>query len=377
VPGTPAGVSTTTTSIDLTWNASTDAVSEVIDYHIYRDGAPDPVAAVASVSTGTVSFVDVGLAPSSSHTYRISAIDEAGNESAKGGASASIQVMAPDLNPPTVPGTPSGTAAGKTSIDVTWSASTDDGGAPITYRVYRDGGTSPIGTITSASTTTVTYEDAGLDVGSTHTYRVDAIDESGNPSAKSATSVPVSSGGTFWSDGFDTADFSAWTSVTRMSIDGGTGGNAPPSAFASPAAQSATASKTLGANFPSICLSASVNVTNRGTAALDLMRLRTAGNGNIGRVLLNSSGILQVKSDVSGTVKGSGSSLSAGWHSIEACMTVGSSGTWDLYLDGTQVVADWVANTGPTPVGRIQIGDGAAKTFTVNFDDVVVDGFPG
>jgi hypothetical protein len=377
VPGTPTGVSTTTTSIDLAWGASTDAVSQVISYHVYRDGGPDPVATVASASTGTVSYVDVGLAPSSIHTYRVSAIDEAGNESAKGGSSASIQVMAPDLNPPSVPGTPSGAATGKTSIDVTWAASTDDSGAPITYRVYRDGDVTPVGTITSASTTTVTYEDTGLDVASTHTYRVDAVDESGNPSAKSGASAPVSTGGTFWSDGFDSANFSAWTSVTRMTIDGGTGGTAPPSAFASPVGRSAVASKTLGTDFPSICLSASVNVTNRGTAALDLLRLRTAGNGNIGRVLLSANGILQVKSDVSGTVKGSGSSLSAGWHSIEVCMTVGTAGSWDLYLDGTQVVTGWVANTGTTPVGRIQIGDSAAKTFTVNFDDVVVDGYPG
>ncbi len=377
MPGTPTGVSTTTTSIDLTWGASTDAVSQVINYHVYRDGGPDPVATVASVSTGSVSYVDVGLAPSSAHTYRVSAVDEAGNESAKGGTSGSISVMAPDLNPPTVPGTPAGVATGKTSIDVTWTTSTDNGGAPITYRIYRDGDGTPVGSITSASTTTVTYEDSGLDVASSHTYQVDAVDESGNPSAKSAVSGPVSTGGTFWSDGFDTADFSAWTSVTRMSIAGGTGGNAPPSAFASPVAQSATASKTLGADFPSICLSANVNVTNRGTAALDLMRLRTAGNGNVGRVLLNSSGILQVKSDVSGTVKGSGASLSAGWHSIEVCMTVGTAGTWDLYLDGNQVVTGWVANTGTSPVGRIQIGDSAAKTFTANFDDVVVDGFPG
>ncbi len=377
MPGTPTGVSTTTTSIDLTWGASTDAVSQVINYHVYRDGGPDPVATVASVSTGSVSYVDVGLAPSSTHTYRVSAVDEAGNESAKGGTSGSIHVMAPDLNPPTVPGTPAGVATGKTSIDVTWTSSTDNGGASITYRIYRDGNGTPGGSITSASTTTVTYEDSGLDMASSHTYQVDAVDESGNPSAKSAVSGPVSTGGTFWSDGFDTADFSAWTSVTRMSIAGGTGGNAPPSAFASPVAQSATASKTLGADFPSICLSANVNVTNRGTAALDLMRLRTAGNGNVGRVLLNSSGILQVKSDVSGTVKGSGAGLSAGWHSIEVCMTVGTAGTWDLYLDGNQVVTGWVANTGTSPVGRIQIGDSAAKTFTANFDDVVVDGFPG
>ena len=90
MPGTPTGVSTTTTSIDLTWGASTDAVSQVINYHVYRDGGPDPVATVASVSTGSVSYVDVGLAPSSAHTYRVSAVDEAGNESAKGGRRLSL-----------------------------------------------------------------------------------------------------------------------------------------------------------------------------------------------------------------------------------------------------------------------------------------------
>ena len=377
VPGAPAGVSTTTTSIDLTWGASLDAVSKVIGYHVYRDGNPDPVDTVASASTGTVSYVDVNLAPSSTHTYRVSAIDEAGNESAKSGTSVSIQVMAPDLNPPSTPGTPVGDATGKKSIGVTWAASTDDGGAPITYRIYRDGNPAHVGTITSASTTTVTYEDTGLGLASSHTYEVDAVDESGNPSAKSAASGPVSTGGVFWSDGFDSANFSAWTSVTRMSIDGGTGGAATPSALASPVAQSATASKTLGADLSSICLSANVNVTNRGAAALDLLRLRTAGNGNIGRVLLNSSGTLQVKSDVTNTVKGAGAGLSPGWHSLEVCMVVGTTGTWDLYLDGSQVVAGWTVDSGTTPVGRVQIGDTVAKTFTVNFDDVVVDGYPG
>ncbi len=38
---------------------------------------------------------------------------------------------------------------------------------------------------------------------------------------------------------------------------------------------------------------------------------------------------------------------------------------------------DWVANTGTAAVNRIQIGDTAAKTFTLNFDHVRVDLVPG
>jgi hypothetical protein len=38
-----------------------------------------------------------------------------------------------------------------------------------------------------------------------------------------------------------------------------------------------------------------------------------------------------------------------------------------------KIVNAWAANTGTTPIGRIQIGDTVAKTFTANFDHVVLD----
>jgi hypothetical protein len=67
--------------------------------------------------------------------------------------------------------------------------------------------------------------------------------------------------------------------------------------------------------------------------------------------------------------------LPAGWNTIELCGTnVGSAGTWSLYLNGTRIVNAWAANTGPNAVARVQIGDvSATKTWTINFDDVVVD----
>jgi hypothetical protein len=37
----------------------------------------------------------------------------------------------------------------------------------------------------------------------------------------------------------------------------------------------------------------------------------------------------------------------------------------------------WAANTGTTPVGRIEIGDTLARTFTMNVDDVVIDEITG
>jgi hypothetical protein len=103
------------------------------------------------------------------------------------------------------------------------------------------------------------------------------------------------------------------------------------------------------------------------------MRFRTAADGPVARVFLNSAGALLVRSDVSGAQAATGVLLGSGWHAIELCGTVGASGTWDLYRDGIKILDQWVANTGTTPIGRITIGDTAAKTWGANFDQVVVD----
>jgi hypothetical protein len=79
-----------------------------------------------------------------------------------------------------------------------------------------------------------------------------------------------------------------------------------------------------------------------------------------------------IKSDVSGLQVSSSTQIGTGWHQIELCGTVGAIGTWNLYRDGVRIVTNWSANTGTTPIGRVEIGDVSAKTFTANFDDVVV-----
>jgi hypothetical protein len=107
-----------------------------------------------------------------------------------------------------------------------------------------------------------------------------------------------------------------------------------------------------------------------------LARLRTASDGPILRVTLGSGGNLRLRSDFSGVTGPATVPLGSGWHNVEVCGTVGTSSTWDLIRDGVTVLNDWAANTGSTPVGRINLGDTAAKTWTANFDNVVVDQEP-
>ncbi len=93
IPTNLAGIPTTTT-VALTWDASTDNVA-VTGYNIYRDGA-------LVGSSGTTSYTDTGLTASTTYAYAVSAFDAAGNESAK---STAINVTTSSGgSPPAAPG---------------------------------------------------------------------------------------------------------------------------------------------------------------------------------------------------------------------------------------------------------------------------------
>ena len=286
---------------------------------------------------------------------------------------------APDTTAPSVPGTPTGVSNAPNTITLTWSASTDDLAQTLTYQVYRDGGSAPIGSVVSSSTTTAGFIDQGLIASSSHTYEVTASDGT-NSSARSPSSGPITVAtgpSAIFSDDFSSGSLSAWTATARLTIDGTQSSVAPPSTRAQVSSQSAYAYRNLGTTYTSACMSVNVNVASLGGNAVDLFRLRTTSDGPISRAFVNASGVLYFRSDASGVQQSSGVALGSGWHNVELCGTVGSASAWDLYRDGVKVLAGWVANTGTTPIGRIQIGDTAAKTFTVNWDDVVLDTAPG
>jgi uncharacterized delta-60 repeat protein len=172
-PTTPTGLTatfnTTTNAIDLSWTAATDNVA-VTGYRIFRDGGSVPINTV----NGTT-FSDA--APSGTHSYGVTAIDAAGNESGLSNI-ASATVVGGDVTPPTAPAalTATGTLATR-SIELSWTASTDDVGV-TGYRVFRDNGATPISTVVGT-----TFSDPNQ-LG-THVYTVAAIDAAGNQSAQS------------------------------------------------------------------------------------------------------------------------------------------------------------------------------------------------
>ncbi|HSK48521.1 MAG TPA: nidogen-like domain-containing protein [Coriobacteriia bacterium] len=79
-PSVPASVAAnpiSTSAFEVSWGASSDAVSGLAHYAVYRDGA---FVATSSATT----YVDEGLNPGNSYSYEVSAIDVAGNESPSG-----------------------------------------------------------------------------------------------------------------------------------------------------------------------------------------------------------------------------------------------------------------------------------------------------
>lgn len=169
VPQNLRMASNTISTISLAWDASTDAVTMVEGYTVYRDGV-----AIATV-TGT-GFTDTGRSRGVVHTYEVDAFDSFNNRSAKS-SSLEAQVIV-DNDPPTVPANLRMAANSSSSISIAWDASTDAGTGLAGYTVYRNG-------VALGNVTGTTFNDTGLVQNTTYTYEVDAYDVYLNRSVKS------------------------------------------------------------------------------------------------------------------------------------------------------------------------------------------------
>jgi hypothetical protein len=81
-------------TVRVSWPANHDIDNESLTYEVTRDGKATPVYTVTADSSfydrPTISFVDTGIAPASTHTYRVRAIDPFGNATSSGTVSFSM-----------------------------------------------------------------------------------------------------------------------------------------------------------------------------------------------------------------------------------------------------------------------------------------------
>ncbi|MBM9502988.1 glycoside hydrolase family 6 protein [Actinacidiphila acididurans] len=184
-PSTPANLAvsgTTSSSVSLTWSASTDNVG-VTGYNVYR-------GSTLVGSATTTSFTDTGLSASTAYSYTVKAKDAAGNLSAASSAvSATTQAgTGGDTTPPSAPANLAVSGTTSSSVSLTWSASTDNVGV-TGYNVYR-------GSTLVGSATTTSFTDTGLSASTAYSYTVKAKDAAGNLSAASSAVSATTQAGT-------------------------------------------------------------------------------------------------------------------------------------------------------------------------------------
>ncbi len=230
-PAAPTGLTATAagqTTINLSWTAPTNTGGAAITGYrieVSPNGTSNWTNLQANTGLTTTSYSHTGLSAGDTRHYRVSAINSVGTGVASNVASATTST--PTATRPAAPTGLTATAAGPTTINLSWTAPTNTGGADITgYRIE----VSPNGTSNwtnqQANTrlTSTSYSHTGLSAGETRHYRVSAINSVGTGAASNVASATTSTptatrpaaptGLTATADGPTTINLS-WTAPTN------------------------------------------------------------------------------------------------------------------------------------------------------------------
>ncbi|MEU6752704.1 glycosyl hydrolase family 18 protein [Spirillospora sp. NPDC046719] len=174
-PSAPGGLKTTvktTKTVSLSWDAAKAGSLPVTAYEVYNG------ATLATTVPGTAATV-TGLTPNTQYTFTVKARDRKGNLSP---ASAPVTVKTndpgDDTQAPSVPSGLNSTGKDSASVQLAWSASSDNTGI-ANYDVLVDGKVATTVTGTSATV-------AGLSPSTAYSFTVRARDLYDNVSAESA-----------------------------------------------------------------------------------------------------------------------------------------------------------------------------------------------
>jgi Big-like domain-containing protein/calcineurin-like phosphoesterase family protein/fibronectin type III domain protein len=271
-----------------------------------------------------------------------------------------------DTTAPSKPTNLSATADGSRLVQLAWTASTDNVGV-TGYSIYRNGA------LLTTTGPMPSYDDTTVLPGTSYTYQVRARDAAGNTSSLS-TSVSVTTPLLLFSDGFESGDFSQWTSVSGLTVQ-------QQQVYAGLYAARATSSGT--ATYAYEQLSRTQNelyyrlwfkIISQGANSVYLQRFRTGSGGGILGVFVSSTGKLAYRNDVTAATTTSATVVTSGtWHELQTHVLIkGASGIAEVWLDGIKITSlSKTQNLGTTAIGRIQLGENStARTYDVALDRV-------
>lgn len=173
VPKNLSASDITPTSLELSWETDQDSISS-IEFKVYQDGT-----FFATVSESRIEVS--GLSPNSEYSFSVAAIDENENESERSNpltvSTTEEERPAVDTTAPSVPNDLVAEEVTETSIDLSWSSSTDSVGV-TGYNIYRNGSF-------MASVKEVKYRVDELASGTEYSFSVSAYDAAENESEPS------------------------------------------------------------------------------------------------------------------------------------------------------------------------------------------------
>ncbi len=195
----------TQTTVDLSWDASTDNVA-VTSYDVYQGSTN-----IGSVTTGT-SFQVTELTADTAYSFTVYARDGATNTSVASDPENVTTLSELDTEAPSKPTNLLASNITQTTVDLSWDASTDNV-AVTSYDVYQ--GSTNIGSVTTGTSFQVTE----LTADTAYSFTVYARDDATNTSDPSNTEnvTTQSSGGgdsTVLNEGFFESGWDGW-------VDGG------------------------------------------------------------------------------------------------------------------------------------------------------------
>ena len=161
--------STTTSTVALSWAASTDNVG-VTSYSVYVNG-------VFKMNVTTTSATVTGLNAATTYDFFVKASDLAGNISPQSNTAQGTTLA--DTEAPSTPANLAVKSAASTSISLNWTASTDNG-TVAGYDVYVNG-------VLNSTVPSNTAIIVGLTPATTYSFYVIAKDSAGNASGASNT----------------------------------------------------------------------------------------------------------------------------------------------------------------------------------------------
>jgi len=213
---------------EVTWTITVTASNGNITGTVRNssNSQPIPGATVAisggpsTTTNGSGVYLFTGLAPTT-YTLNVSA---AGFGSASGTAAVTagatttkdFSLTSTDHTAPTAPSGLAATGISPSQIDLSWTLSTDSGGAGLAgYIVYR-------GSVEVGRTASTTYSDNGLTQNTTYSYYVKAYDNANNVSGQSNTASANTKPGTvaIFQDGFASIDGNLWQAIVQSPMPG-------------------------------------------------------------------------------------------------------------------------------------------------------------